>query len=116
MSLQSKLQQLGVAFAGVTKNCYHYFRPVKDVPCLIWAESGEENSFRSNNRKSEQNIIGTVDLFTKMEFDPLADAVQETLRDLGVTWSLQSVQYEDETALIHYEWNWGVSFDGEVDG
>lgn len=112
MSLQSKLQQMGVAFAGVTQNCYHYWRPVKTVPCLIWAENGEEDSFHSDNHKSEQRIAGTVDLFTKTEFDPLADAVQDTLESLGVTWALESVQYEEETNLIHMEWTWGVIFRG----
>lgn len=116
MSLQSKLQQMGVAFAGITNNCYHYYRAKKDLPCLVWAESGEEESFHSDNRKSEQRIVGTVDLYTKTEFDPIADRVQETLADLGVTWSLNSVQYEDETNLIHMEWSWGVIFRGEVDG
>ena len=62
-----------------------------------------------------QNIVGTVDLFTKTEFDPLADDVQNVLDELGVTWSLESVQYEDETNLIHMEWSWGVTFGGEVE-
>jgi len=112
MSLQSKLQQLGEAFATVTTNCHHYWRPVKTLPCLMWAESGEENSFDSDNHKSEQHIVGTCDYYTKTEFDPLIDTIQETLDELGVTWSLASVQYEDETNTIHYEWNWGVSFSG----
>ena len=118
MSLQSKLYQLGTAFSTLTDNVYHYWRPVKTAPCIIWAESGEENSFHANNRKKEQNIIGTVDLFTKTEFDTLVDSVQETLENLGVTWSLDAVQYEDETNLIHYTWNWGVTFNGndEVEG
>lgn len=112
MSLQNKLRQMGEAFAAVTPKCFHYWRPVKEVPCLIWAESGEENSFHSNNHKSEQNIVGTVDLFTKTEFDSLADDVQNTLEEMGVTWMLESVQYEEETNLIHMEWSWGVSFGG----
>lgn len=115
MSLQSKLYQLGTAFATLTGNVYHYWRPVKSVPCIIWAEEGEDTSFHSNNRKSEQRIIGSVDLFTKTEFDPLMDRVQETLDDLGVTWTLDSVQYEDDTNLIHYSWRWGVTFDGNVE-
>lgn len=114
-SLQAKLRQIGVALAGVTQKTYHYWRPVKDVPCLIWAESGEEDSFHSNNRKSEQRIIGTVHMFTKTEFDTLLDDVQEALEGLGLTWSLESVQFEDETNLIHYEWSWGVTFDGDVE-
>lgn len=115
LSLQAKLQQIGTAFATVTTNCWHYWRPVKTTPCLIWAETGEDDSFHSDNRKSEQRIVGTVDLFTKTEFDPLADSVQDTLESLGMTWSLNSVQYEEETNLIHMEWVWGVINDGEVD-
>jgi len=113
MTLQDKLQQLGEAFATITDNCFHYFRPVKTTPCLIWAETGEDGSFNSDNRKSEQRIIGTVDLFTKTEFDSTADSVQETLDALGVTWKLESVQYEEDTNLIHMEWSWGVIFNGE---
>lgn len=112
--LQQKLKQFGLAFEELTDHCFHYWRPVKNVPCIIWAESGEENSFHSNNKKSEQRIIGTVDLFTRNEFDALADRVQDTLEKLGVTWRLGSVQYEEDTNLIHMEWEWGVTFNGEV--
>ena len=112
MSLQTKLRQIGEVFALVNANCFHYWRPVKNVPCLIWAETGEENSFHADNHKEEQNIAGTVDLFTKTEFDPLVDEVQEALEGLGVTWSLNAVAYEDETKMIHYTWDWGVSFGG----
>lgn len=114
MSLQAKLRQIGAALAQVTEKTYHYWRPVKDVPCLIWAESGEEDSFHASNRKQEQRIVGTVDLFTKTEFDPLCDDVQDALEALGLTWSLESVQYEDDTNLIHYEWTWGVTFNGDA--
>lgn len=112
MSLQSKLRQMGEAFAEVTETCYHYWRPVKQVPCIIWAETGEEGSFNADNRKQEQNITGSVDLYTKTEFDPLLDDVQAALEDLGVGWILSAVQYEDDTKMIHYTWDWSVSFHG----
>lgn len=108
-SLQSKLRQIGTELAKVTTTCYHYWRPVKTVPCLIWAEDGEDGAAYSDNHKTEQVISGTVDLFTKTEFDPLADSVQETLDALGLSWSLESVQFEEETGFIHMEWNWGVA-------
>jgi hypothetical protein len=113
--LQSKLRQIGTAFASLTQNCYHYYRPVKDMPCIIWAETGENNSFHSDNQKSEQRIVGTVDCFTKSEFDPLLDDIQQTFADLGLTWTLDAVQYETETKLIHYTWSWGVIADGETE-
>ena len=112
--LQQKLRQIGEGLASLTANCTHYYRTNK-FPAIVWAESGEEYSFNSDNKKSEQRIIGTVDLFTKTEFDQLIDDVQTTLENLGLTWMLESVQYEDETKIIHYEWTWGVTFNGEVD-
>lgn len=114
LSLQSKLYQLGTAFSAAVPNCYHYWRPVENLPCLMWAESGEESSFYSDNMKTEQNITGTCDFYTKTEFDPLIDAVQSIFETLGITWALNSVQYEQETNLIHYEWTWGVAIYGEV--
>lgn len=113
IALQLKLRQMGEAFATVTKNAYHYFRPVTSFPALIWAESGEAESFHADNHKSCQTIQGTVDLFTKTEFDPLLDDVQTALEGLGVAWYLSSVQYEDETNAIHYEWTWEVANRGE---
>lgn len=113
IALQSKLRQMGEAFAAITPKAYHYFRPVTSFPALIWAESGEADSFHSDNRKSCQTIQGTVDLFTKTEFDPLLDGVQAALEGLGVAWYLSSVQYEDETNAIHYEWTWEVAHRGE---
>lgn len=115
ISLQNKLRQMGDAFAKLTDNVYHYFRPIKKMPAIIWAEEGEAVSFNSNNRKSCQNISGSVDLFTKTEFDPLIDDVQEALENLEVAWSLNSVQYEDDTNTIHYEWVWEVANIGEDD-
>jgi hypothetical protein len=113
IALQNKLRQIGEAFAAVTENACHYFRPVTAFPALIWAEDGEADSFNADNHKACQNITGTVDLFTKTEFDPLLDDVQAALEGLGVAWRLESVQYEDETNAIHYEWTWEVATDGE---
>lgn len=114
LSLQSKLQQIGTAFSGVLENCFHYWRPVKKVPCLVWAETGEGGSFHSGNSKSEQVISGTCDLFTKREFDPLVDSMQDTLEKAGLAWRLDTVDYEDETNLIHYSWTWEVAAVGEI--
>lgn len=113
--LQQKLEQLGAAFAGVTTNCYHYFRNTKAMPCIVWAEEAEEGSFSSDNRKTEQHIVGTVHAYTRTEFDPMLDSVQAVLDRLGVGWNLESVQFEETTNLIHYTWRWGVAFYGEAE-
>ena len=112
ISLQHKLRQMGVTFATLTDHAYHYWRPVKNLPCLIWFEVGEENSFHADDHKACQNIQGEVHVYTKTEFDPLMDAVQDALNDLGVAWTWRDANYEDETNLIHYSWVWNVATDG----
>lgn len=87
-------------------NFYHYKRPENITSGYgVWAETGEANSFTVDNRKAEQQITGYVDYYTLNEFDPVLDKIQDALDHLSCgAWSLNSVQYEDETNLIHYEW------------
>ena len=48
---------------------------------------------------------------TRTEYDPTLDRIQEILNgfDFPFSWRLESVQYEDDTDLIHYEWTWSVA-------
>ena len=89
---------------------YHYWHPRLEAPFCIWAEDGEGDSLHSNNIKSEQVISGTIDYFTKIEYDTNVDLIQETLNNAEcLAWQLNSVQYEEETNLIHYEWSFEVA-------
>ena len=54
-------------------------------------------------------MTGTTDLYTKVEFDPWADALGESLSAYGIAWELSSVQYEEDTGFYHYEWAWEVA-------
>ena len=110
MSLQAKLKQVWEALnAALGTIVYHYFRPTGKVPACVWQEQGEDNAFYSGNHKTEQSIRGTVGYYTLEEFDENADTIQETLDGLGVGWTLESVQYEEDTKVIHYEWSFVVS-------
>lgn len=110
MSLQAKIQQIGTALSSaITPGVYHYFRPTGKIPACVWQESGEDYSFHSGNHKTEQAIRGTVDYYTQTEFDATADTIQATLDGLGAAWSLESVQYEEDTKIIHYEWSFVVT-------
>lgn len=108
-TLQSKLQYVGAAFATAVTSSYHYFRPADTWPCLVWQEDGEGESFHASNHKREQTIHGTTDYYTQTEYDPAIDAIQDTLENISAAWSLNSVQYEEATKLIHYEWEWNVA-------
>jgi hypothetical protein len=87
--------------------CYHYERAEDySLPYGVWAEQGESDSFHADNGKKEQVIEGSLDYFTETEFDPIIDEIQSVLNDMCSSWTLDSVQYEDNTKLIHYSWNW----------
>ena len=109
MSLVSKIQKVAAALIPLSENVYHYWRPRPDGvdQYIIWAEDSEENSLNGDNKKLEQGLHGTIDLFSKNEFDPLIDESQNAINGVeNLSWWLNSSQYEDDTGLIHHEWEW----------
>ena len=107
MTLQTKLQALYEPFLNLDCDVSHY-RRLNSKRFVVWAEDGEENSFNADNHKKEQQLTGTVDLFTHREFDAIADEIQAILNSEGIGWYLASVLYEEETNLIHYQWRWYI--------
>ncbi len=87
---------------------YHYFAHKQTNNYIVWAEDSESNSGSADNHKTIQCIQGTIDYFTKTEFDPVFDLIQKKLNSADMSWRLNSVQYEQETGYIHYEWTWEV--------
>lgn len=109
MFTQTKLRAFGTALDSALPGLvYHYRRPSGTFPVVIWQEDFEANSFDSDNCKVEQAMHGTVDYYTKTEYDPNVDVIQTALLGYGCAWRVNSVQYEDETGLIHYEWEFEV--------
>ena len=106
MSMQSNLKKIRDALVSINGlNVYHYFRPKLQAPYCIWAEDAEASALHSSNHKQEQCISGTIDYYTLQEYDNTVDLIQEKLNTIeNCGWSLNSIQYEDETNLIHYEW------------
>lgn len=110
-SIQTKLETIGTELAKITQNTYHYWRSApKGVKAyIVWAEDEEASSLNADNLKQKQGIHGTIDYFTKTEFDAKVDTIQSTLNALeNVSWRLNSVQYEEETSFIHHEWEFWV--------
>lgn len=109
-SIQQIISKVGTALATVSSKCYHYRKPNNAAPAyIVWAEDREEGSFNANNVKQEQTIHGTVDYFTQAEYDTAVDSIQTALTDAGAGYRINSVQYEDDTKLIHYEWEFWVN-------
>lgn len=108
-SISEQLKKVRDALGTVSAPVYHYKRPNNQKPSwIVWQEDGSLTDMWANNGMAEQQLHGTIDLYTLTEFDPVMDEVQTALNSIMTGWSLQSVDYEDETNLIHYEWEWSL--------
>lgn len=95
------------AHTAVTYAVSHTLR-LKSDRYFVWQEDGS-NDLPADNSHAEGAVTGTTDLYTKMEFDPWADALGESLSAYGIAWELSSIQYEEDTGFYHYEWAWEVA-------
>ena len=105
-----RLKAIRDALTPICDNVYHYWRPKMQAPYILWQETSDGSSFDADNKKAEQAISGTVDLYSKTEYDPLFDSIQEALQGIeGLTWSFEDATFEDETGLIHHSWEWTIA-------
>lgn len=101
------LQPIRDALLTVGVPVYHFSAGKGEkAPYLVWAEDGQGESVHADGMTVEQSIEGTVDYFTRQEYDPNFQRIQAALDTAGAAWRLNSIQYEDDTGLIHYEWVW----------
>lgn len=110
-SMQQKLFNFYKMFSSLQCGVYHNVR-ASGYPFLVWSERAEESyeSLHTDNHKTRQVIAGVVDYYTRTEFDKTVDEIQEILDNAEeVAWELEAVQYEDETGLMHYTWEWRLS-------
>ena len=110
MTLQKKLKTFRDALTGLKVSVFHYRRRKMQPPFAVWQEDGEGDSLHTGNRKTEQVITGTLDYFTLTEYDDVIDQIQDALNASCTAWRLESVQYEEETNMIHYEWAWELGY------
>jgi hypothetical protein len=101
-----KLTDLRDLLLAVTPNTFHFKAYAKPDEYIVWAEDGEADSLNADDQKEEQVLQGTIDYFTKMEYDPNFEIIQAKLNSTDLTWRLNSIQHEEETGYIHYEWIW----------
>lgn len=97
------------ALLRVDVEAFHYYALNPSDRYVVWAEDGEGTELAADNRKIGQVLSGTIDFFTKTEQDPAREEIQRALGDAEISYSLNSVQYEEETGYIHYEWRWEVA-------
>lgn len=102
------LQEFKTMLLTILPDVYHYKAFSKPDKYIVWAEDSESTSLYADNKKEEQAIQGTLDYFTKQEFDPIVLTIQNTLNKNEISWTLNSIQHEEDTKYTHYEWMWEV--------
>lgn len=76
-----------------------------DTDYLVIGIDSEASSLQADDYKVNQAPQGTVDLFSKSNDREMMQSVQNVLNTFeGCAWYLNSVQYEDDTRLLHWEW------------
>ena len=100
----SSLETVMNALLTVTDNVGHYTAWDDSDRYIVWAEDTESAQLVADNYKPGHTIEGTIDYFTTIEDDENIGLIPQALNHAGVWWYLNSVQYEDETRFIHYEW------------
>lgn len=101
------------AHTDVTDAVSHYAR-MKSDRYFVWQEDGA-NDFIADGQHVSRAMSGSTDLYTKQNNDPWIAAFERSLGENSIAWELNSVQYEEDTGYIHYEWVWEVTDDGEAD-
>ncbi len=94
------------AHTAVTDSVSHDTK-LKSDRYFVWGARGT-NDLAANDVHAEKAVLGYTDLYTKQEFDPWKDQIEESFDNFGLAWALNSVQYEEETGFTHYEWYWEV--------
>lgn len=102
------LNDLKTALAEVCPRLWRYIAPPNaTVPYAVWAED-QRFDYLADDHHAEHGWQGTIDYFTKTEDDSQTTVIEQTLDSLPIGWTLNSVQYEEETGVIHYEWVWSI--------
>ena len=100
------------ALVGTGIPTYHFTASEEDPKYIVWLEEGERSYFRTadthsmwaDNRLAEQAISGMINYVTNEEYDSNVDLIQHVFKDIGLSYSLSSIEYNKQLQRIHYKW------------
>lgn len=105
-------ERIIAAHTAVTDQVSHLER-MNSNRYFVWQEDGL-NDLVADGVHVEGAVTGFTDLFTTHELDPWAYDLGSAFNRYEVAWSLRDIQYEEETGITHYTWDWEV-LDGEAE-
>ena len=73
----------------------------------IYAEySGAD--FIADDQHTERGTVCYVSYYTRDDSVTPRTTIENVFNSLGIPWYLNTVQYENDTGYIHYEWELGI--------
>lgn len=78
----------------------------QDAPAGDWGVYGIQygDSLDVDNAAPEEAVVVAVDYFTHSDGEDARRIIRNALNDAGLPNKLNSVQYEQDTRLLHLEW------------
>lgn len=96
-NLKAALNSTGIPFA-------HYaWSHAPNGTYGVFAEDSAGHLF-ADGKVVDQSVQGTIDLYTRDDSATPKETVQAALATVDMAWYLNSIQYEEDTGYIHYEW------------
>lgn len=103
------MEELISLLKTLTDKLYHHTAPPNAVPpYIVYGEQGQGEILSADDQQDGYSMTVTVDIFSKKGKEPLFKQVYDTLNDNYISFYLKSVQYEEDTGLIHYEYETDV--------
>lgn len=112
------------ALAGTGIPTYHFTASEEDPKYIVWLEEGERSYFRTanthsmwaDNQLAEQAISGMINYVTDEEYDSNVDLIQRVFKDIGLSYSLSSIEYNKQLQRIHYKWMFEMAIGENIYG
>jgi len=98
-----------VFLSVLPKATYHYYADGATGNYIVWAEDSQGDSLHSDNVMKALAVQGTIDYYTKTEYDTIAQEIEMAMNNSKISWKLNSIQFEEENGYIHSEWIWEVN-------
>ena len=100
LTLKNALAATGLPFAHYAWAHDAYERRIDHG---VYAEDGA-NDLEAGDIHAEKAIQGTIDYYTRDDSGAPQTTIETALNNGQIAWYLNSIQFEDDTGFIHYEW------------
>ena len=118
------LLQLRDALVATGIPTYHFTASEEEPKYIVWLEEGERSYFRTadthsmwaDNQLAEQAISGMINYVTDEEYDSNVDLIQHVFKDIGLSYSLSSIEYNKQLQRIHYKWTFEIAIGENIYG